>query len=116
MLNSSSVSVNGNGTYPSGPYTPTGAGTYQFVASYSGDTNNNPVASKCGTEPVAITTAIPGGPPCTPGTPNVEGNGNQSDTYGNVGNGNQGNCNVGDGNEGDLGEGSGSASNPPEDE
>ena len=46
----------GNGTYTS----PTGyvanvAGTWHWVASYSGDANNNPVASTCATEAVTVT-------------------------------------------------------------
>jgi hypothetical protein len=56
------VPVNaGNGTYPSGPFTPTAAGTYRFVASYSGDTNNNAVASACNAagESVLVTPATP---------------------------------------------------------
>jgi hypothetical protein len=47
------VTVNGNGDYQSGPFTPSGtapqiAGTYQWVASYSGDANNEPVSTQCG--------------------------------------------------------------------
>ena len=44
----SPVSVNGNGNYNSGSFTPTAAGTYYWTASYSGDTNNFPVSTKCG--------------------------------------------------------------------
>jgi len=48
----------GNGTYNSGQFTPTLAGTYHWVASYaSGDNNNNGSASSCGAEgenPVVI--------------------------------------------------------------
>ncbi len=44
----SPVSVNGNGNYNSGSFTPTAAGTYYWTASYSGDTNNFPVLTKCG--------------------------------------------------------------------
>jgi hypothetical protein len=42
----------GNGDYGSGPFTPSGtapqtAGTYQWVASYSGDANNAPASTEC---------------------------------------------------------------------
>jgi uncharacterized protein YjbI with pentapeptide repeats len=39
---------------PSAPFTPTQLGLYQWVASYSGDVNNYPVASACGTEPLGV--------------------------------------------------------------
>jgi hypothetical protein len=47
------VTVNGNGNYQSGPFTPSGtapqiAGTYQWIASYSGDANNEAVSTGCG--------------------------------------------------------------------
>ncbi len=56
------VSVSGNGTYTTAigytlPTTGTVTGTYQWVASYSGDANNNSVASARGTEPVSVTAA-----------------------------------------------------------
>jgi hypothetical protein len=38
----------------SGSFTPTALGTYNWVATYSGDTDNTPVSSACGTEPVII--------------------------------------------------------------
>ena len=52
------VTVSGNGTYttPIGFTLPTSGtviGTYQWVATYSGDANNNPVASAIGNEPVS---------------------------------------------------------------
>ena len=48
----------------------TAAGTYEWVATYNGDTNNTAVSSVCGAEPVTVgkaaptilTTASPGGP------------------------------------------------------
>ena len=60
-LGTSTVTVTGNGTYPSGPFTSTGAGTYNFVAVYSGDANNAGVTSACGTanESVTVTKAPP---------------------------------------------------------
>ncbi len=38
----------GNPTYTSAPFTPTKAGTYVWVASFAGDTNNKPVTEGCG--------------------------------------------------------------------
>jgi uncharacterized repeat protein (TIGR01451 family) len=43
----SAVSVNGDGQYSSGPFTPTAPGTYRFVASYGGDFNNKGTATVC---------------------------------------------------------------------
>jgi len=43
----STVSVAGNGGYPSGTFVPALIGIYRWVASYSGDANNEPVASPC---------------------------------------------------------------------
>ena len=56
------VTVSGNGTYttPTGytlPTTGTVTGTYQWVATYSGDGNNNGVASAKGIEPVVVSPA-----------------------------------------------------------
>ena len=56
------MTVAGNGTYttPTGytlPTTGTVAGTYQWVVSYSGDANNNAVATPSGTEPVVVAPA-----------------------------------------------------------
>jgi len=46
---SGAVTVSGNGTYePATAFTPTEAGTYRVLASYSGDANNEPVAGACG--------------------------------------------------------------------
>ncbi len=43
----STVTVTGNGTYPSGPFTPTAPGTYRWIAAYSGDVNNAPATTPC---------------------------------------------------------------------
>jgi hypothetical protein len=63
VVDTETVAVNGNGTYstPHGfvPTAATGAGTYQWVASYGGDANNNPVASTPGSEPEAADPASP---------------------------------------------------------
>ena len=50
-----------NGTVPaSSSWTATGtAGTYYFVASYSGDTNDQAAASGCGAEPITVTQNTP---------------------------------------------------------
>ncbi|MDQ1442176.1 MAG: hypothetical protein QOG97_2404 [Acidimicrobiaceae bacterium] len=57
----STVPVSGNGVYPSPPFTVTTPGTYNWVAAYSGDTNNNNVNSPCGAanESVVVTPATP---------------------------------------------------------
>ncbi|MEU8003823.1 choice-of-anchor A family protein [Catellatospora sp. NPDC049111] len=41
------VPVSGNGAYQSDQFTPTLIGTYRWIASYSGDTNNAAVAGRC---------------------------------------------------------------------
>jgi hypothetical protein len=43
------------GSASSGNVTATAAGTYNWVATYSGDANNNPVVSPCGSEKVKVT-------------------------------------------------------------
>jgi hypothetical protein len=62
VFTSSAVAVNGSGTYGSAPgFTPTAAGTYRWIASYSGDANNAAVAGACGdtNESVVIAQATP---------------------------------------------------------
>ncbi len=54
------VPVNGTGSYPSGPFTPSAAGTYRFRATYSGDVNNQatgPTACNDPAEQVQVTAA-----------------------------------------------------------
>src|SRR5205085_2900464 len=60
VVDTETVTVSGNGTYstPTG-FVPTITGTYQWVASYSGDANNNPAASALGDEPQIVTPASP---------------------------------------------------------
>ncbi|MGH9126659.1 MAG: hypothetical protein ACRDZ8_18315, partial [Acidimicrobiales bacterium] len=55
---SSTVDINGDGTYASDTFMPTVPGVYQFVANYSGDGDNGPVSSNCGdsAESVAVGT------------------------------------------------------------
>jgi hypothetical protein len=47
-VTTSSVPVDDNGTYQSPSFTPTAAGTYRWIASYSGDPTNGAVATSCG--------------------------------------------------------------------
>jgi hypothetical protein len=62
------VTVSANGAYvtPSGA-APKAAGTYYWVATYSGDANNNAVSSACSAEPVVVN------PPLEPGTASAHG-------------------------------------------
>jgi fimbrial isopeptide formation D2 family protein len=55
------VTVNGNGTYGPVSFTPQGAGTFLWIASYSGDGENNPVAGNCG-DPGETDTVIKASP------------------------------------------------------
>ena len=56
----STVPVAGNGDYASAPFTPTSAGTYRWVATYSGDATNPPVSTACADPAeVSIVTAAP---------------------------------------------------------
>ena len=54
------------GSATSAGFTTTQVGTYNWTASYSGDSNNNPAVSACGTEQVTVTKPL-GGQGCTPG-------------------------------------------------
>ena len=48
VIFTSAVTVNGNGSYSSTPaFTPTTAGTYRWIANYSGDANNAATANAC---------------------------------------------------------------------
>lgn len=55
----SPVTVTGNGVYTSAAFTPMTPGVYRWVASYSGDANNNSVSTACGdpAEDVTVTPA-----------------------------------------------------------
>ena len=57
-ISTSSGTITG-GTASSGNVTVGTAGTYNWVASYAGDANNNAATSSCGTEPVVVTKASP---------------------------------------------------------
>src|SRR5262249_19343717 len=65
------ATVNGNGDYTSGDFTTTATGTYRWIASYSGDANNNPFSTKCNDagESSTVTPAGPNVPPTAPSFP-----------------------------------------------
>jgi len=52
------VTVAGNGAYPSPSFTPTQAGTYYWTATYTGDAANTGAATGCGGQHVTITAAL----------------------------------------------------------
>src|SRR6202049_2555333 len=60
-ISTSMVAVNGNGNYSSAPFLPNALGMYRWIANYSGDVNNNPVANACNAanENVVVTQATP---------------------------------------------------------
>jgi hypothetical protein len=71
-----------NGSVPNSPtWTAISAGTYYFVASYSGDTNNRSATSGCSSEPISVTTTtlIAGSLAINNGTGN-SGRADQGDT------------------------------------
>jgi IPTL-CTERM motif len=61
IIFTATIPVAGNGTYGSGNFTPTLAGTYRWIANYSGDANNTATANACnGTnESVVVNQAAP---------------------------------------------------------
>jgi len=64
LLDTETVTVSGNGTYttPTGytlPSSGTVTGTYEWLANYSGDANNNPSATASGDEPVVVGAPVP---------------------------------------------------------
>jgi hypothetical protein len=62
----STATVSGDGSYSSGPFTTTAAGTYRFVASYSGDGGNSAVTSTCNDPGESVVVSAAGG-----GTPTI---------------------------------------------
>ena len=62
----SQVAVSGDGNYFSGSFTPTIAGTYRWIADYSGDATNSPVTNTCNAlNENAVVTSAPSAPPTT---------------------------------------------------
>ena len=47
LFTSAAISVSGDGMYMSPDYTPPGVGSYEWVATYSGDANNRSILSSC---------------------------------------------------------------------
>ncbi|GHJ43002.1 hypothetical protein Cs7R123_03440 [Catellatospora sp. TT07R-123] len=60
VFTSDPVTVDGDGTYASGDFTPTQAGTYHWNAAYSGDANNAGVSTAC--DDPAETVVVRGAP------------------------------------------------------
>ncbi len=56
--------VNGNGTYPFGPYTPTLPGTYRFTVDYRVGGDTAPVSTACDDPAASVVVTTP--PPVTP--------------------------------------------------
>jgi hypothetical protein len=56
-LSTGTTTVNGNGSYASPVVTENAAGSYQWVASYSGDANNSPTVDACGQPAEQVTVA-----------------------------------------------------------
>lgn len=61
VVHESSTIVTGNGSYDSGLFTPTTVGTYRWIASYTGDEDNEPVSGACNdaNEDATVTQAEP---------------------------------------------------------
>jgi uncharacterized repeat protein (TIGR01451 family) len=55
----STMQVNGNGNYPSAAFSPIAAGTYRWIANYSGDANNSPFISACNAANENVVVTIP---------------------------------------------------------
>lgn len=62
----STVPVNGNGTYTSTDFVPAAAGTYRWTASYSGDGGNNAVSIACNAPNESVTVSAPSSSDFTP--------------------------------------------------
>jgi LPXTG-motif cell wall-anchored protein len=67
VFTSPPVAVNGAGTYTSAPYTPTVAGTFRTIASYSGNASNVPVTTKCNENGESVVVSSPPTKPPSPG-------------------------------------------------
>ncbi|HEY1523309.1 MAG TPA: hypothetical protein VGF70_09895, partial [Solirubrobacteraceae bacterium] len=58
------AAVSGNNSYNSPTFTPTSAGSYKWVATYSGDANNTSASNSC-TDPAEVSTVGKAGPTLT---------------------------------------------------
>jgi hypothetical protein len=66
LFTTSAVTVNGDGTYSSPSYMPQTPGTYEWLATYSGDANNQALTSSCSdTSEQSVVKAAPSSPPPT---------------------------------------------------
>ncbi|MCA1683937.1 MAG: hypothetical protein LC708_02255, partial [Actinobacteria bacterium] len=54
----STVPVTGNGNYTSGPFTVAAAGSYRWIAAYSGDANNAPAGPTACADPLEVTAGL----------------------------------------------------------
>ncbi len=64
--------THGDGSYPAPAITENTAGTYQWVASYSGDANNLPVTTSCDDPNESVVVHVPSPlPPPSPATPSI---------------------------------------------
>jgi hypothetical protein len=77
---SSAVAVNGNGTYGPVSFATGAVGTFKWIASYSGDADNNPVAGKCGDDGETDTTIKDSPTISTDASANITIGGSVSDT------------------------------------
>lgn len=59
VFTSDPVTVDGNGEYGSGDFTPNASGQYRWVATYSGDGDNAPAETACGAEGQTSTVTQP---------------------------------------------------------
>ena len=79
-ISSSSATVSGNGTYPSGSFTTTTAGTYRWAATYGGDANNAPATSPCNAANESVTVTQVVATLTTAASPSVSAGGTVSDS------------------------------------
>jgi len=71
LLTTAPVTVDGDGTYTSPSFTPAAAGTYQWVATYSGDANNSSFTSPCDDTSEQSIVQTPPPPPPVPPAPGI---------------------------------------------
>lgn len=63
------VAVEGSGKYDSPEFTPAAPGTYHWIASYSGDSNDEGAAGSCGEEGESVSVVAAAGPTATTAPP-----------------------------------------------